>query len=440
MDFSTKKVDNQAQSQRNTYIQDLFPQVKHLRYSYLKYLYNSLSEIPDHSDIDLLVDKSEIGRWLEILLNHASLKKYRVHNTSFAAYVELFFEDGSYLSVDLIFLFKWRKLCFMKPEDVLDQSVLNQEGIKVALPEHFFEYVVLFFTLNDCKIPQKYVDHFHSLNKVIQNSIRHYLSDTYELNLSSRADLADLRNKQEHFQQQLEIQPENRGLAGIRQYYLYVRDLFRRRTPTITFTGVDGAGKSTILENVKTLLTEKYRREVVVLRQRPSVLPILSSFKYGKAAAEQKAANTLPRQGTNKSRISSLLRFLWYYTDYIFGQWYIEWTYNRRGKVLLYDRYYYDYIIDSKRANIVLSSGLIKGLFGLVFKPELNILLYADPDLILSRKQELSREDIEALTERMLGLFNSFSQKYKKARFLPIENIHLQETLSTIEAAYVEVC
>lgn len=436
-DISTK---TQAESYRKQYIRTLFPKIRHLRYTFLKYLYSSIEEIDAHSDIDLLVDQAELERWEEIMLESPLLKKYRIQRTSFAAYVEIFFDDGSFLSIDLIWRFKWRNLSFMKPEDVLAQSILNQEGIRVALPEHTFEYVILFFTLNDCPVPEKYKVYFETLNKVIQASVRKYLTDSYELKLTHNEELFDLRKKQSHLQQSLEILPENRGWSGLRNQWTYFRDLFRRRNPTITFTGVDGAGKSTILGEVKTILTEKYRREVLVLRQRPSVLPILSSFKYGKAEAEQRAANTLPRQGTNKGRISSLLRFLWYYTDYVFGQFYIEWKYNRRGRLLLYDRYYYDYIVDSRRANIQLSSSLIRSLFGLVFKPELNILLYADPDLILSRKQELSREDIEGLTERMIALFEDLADAYPNSQFLPIENIHLQETLQTIESAYVEAC
>ncbi|MEM7368417.1 MAG: hypothetical protein AAF587_07415 [Bacteroidota bacterium] len=430
----------QPETYRKAFIRDFFPGIQHLRYSFLKYLYATLEDIPDHSDIDLLIDKNDLSLWLESLIAGDGIYKSRIQRTSFATYVEIFFEDGSFLSVDLIYQFKWRTLVFMNPAEVLDQSIKNEEGIKVAMPEHMFEYVILFFSLNDCEVPEKYHTHFLSLNKIIKASIRKYLMNKYEIVLSNKGDFIDLRKKQLDLQNRLTSMPRNKAFSALKHRILYGMDLFKRRNPTITFTGVDGAGKSTILYEFKQLLTEKYRREVVVLRQRPSLLPILSSFKYGKQEAEKRAANTLPRQGTNKNRLSSLLRFLWYFTDYILGQWYIEWKYNRRGKVLLYDRYYYDYIVDSRRANIVLSASWIRRLFAFVFTPEVNILLYASPDLILSRKQELSREDIEGLTERMLGLFSAYDQKYRHSVFLPIENIHLEETLQRIESAYVDSC
>lgn len=432
-------VISRTNSYRQQYIRDLFPKVQHLRYAFLKYLYASLDDIPEHSDIDLLVEKNELSFWLECLRESALVKKLYVQTTSFASYVELYFVDDSFLSIDLIHQCKWRQYTFMKANEVLDQSLLNEDGIKVALPEHLIEYVMLFFTLNDSAIPDTYQQYFLSLNKIIQASTKKYLMQKYDIVLSAKGDFAELRKERLHLQHSLQKMPENRGFGGLRNQYFYYRDVFRRRQPTITFTGVDGAGKSTMLYEFKQLLTEKYRREVVIIRQRPSILPILSSFKYGKKGAEERAANTLPRQGTNKSKVSSLLRFLWYYSDYVVGQWYVEWKYNRRGRVLLYDRYYYDYIVDSRRANISLSPKWIKALFALVFKPELNVLLYAKPEVILARKQELSGEVIEDLTRKMLGLFEDCSQRYRDSTFLPIENIELSESLHTIESAYIDL-
>ena len=91
----------------------------------------------------------------------------------------------------------------------------------------------------------------------------------------------------------------------------------------ITFTGVDGAGKTTILREITRKIEEDYLISVKELRHRPSVLPILSAIKYGKEKASNKTMEVLPRSGTNKSTISSLLRFFYYLLDYIFGQWII---------------------------------------------------------------------------------------------------------------------
>lgn len=200
----------------------------------------------------------------------------------------------------------------------------------------------------------------------------------------------------------------------------------------ITFSGVDGAGKTTILTKVKEILETKYNKEVVVIRHRPSILPILSAIKHGKAEAEKKTMKVLPRTGKNKSKISSFIRFFYYLLDYIYGQWIVHFKHTSKGKIIIYDRYYFDFINDSRRTNIDLNNSFMKFFYKFVFKPRLNIFLYAPADVILSRKQEMDKESIEDLTAKYKNLFDEFSEKYDQ-KYLSIENLDLEKTLEIIE-------
>jgi hypothetical protein len=110
------------------------------------------------------------------------------------------------------------------------------------------------------------------------------------------------------------------------------------------------------------------RKRVVVIRHRPSLLPILSAWSKGKTAAEKEAAETLPRQGQNKSFFSSVFRFSYYYTDYLFGQFYVYFKHVLRGDVVLYDRYYFDFINDSLRSNITLPKWILKSGYTFLLK------------------------------------------------------------------------
>ncbi|MEM6805336.1 MAG: hypothetical protein AAF696_28320, partial [Bacteroidota bacterium] len=307
----------------------------------------------------------------------------------------------------------------------------------IASLEHSFAYLCLFYTLNNCKIPQKYQDFYAELEVEKQQEIRHYLAQKYQIKRLGE-DVFDLLPFRNHLIRRIQRFSENQGITGLGMKLMSFRDRLRAAGITITFSGVDGAGKSTILEETRQMLTEKYRKEVVLLRQRPSILPILSAYRYGKKAAEQRAANTLPRQGNNKSKISSLIRFLYYYTDYVLGQWYVYFKVNLKGHILLYDRYYFDYIVDSKRANIILPPKLIKALYRPVFKPQLNFLLFADPDIILARKQELSKSEIVELTRNFRSLFSHLNQSYPKSQHIEINNLEIEQTLARIETTYLE--
>jgi thymidylate kinase len=200
----------------------------------------------------------------------------------------------------------------------------------------------------------------------------------------------------------------------------------------VTFSGVDGAGKSTILENVKSTLQKKYRQKTIVLRHRPSLLPILSTLLHGKKTAEKNAAQSLPRQGSNTSTLSSYIRFFYYYSDYLVGQFYVYFRYTLRGYTVLYDRYYFDFIIDSKRSNIVLPRKFLKWCYALVFKPNLNVFLYADPEIILSRKKEMNSNEIYTLTNEYKNLFEEYAKSSRHNHYITINNTDLNKTLDIV--------
>ena len=169
-----------------------------------------------------------------------------------------------------------------------------------------------------------------------------------------------------------------------------------------------------------------------MLRHRPGILPILSSVKYGKRKAEKRAATTLPRQGQNSNFFSSMGRFLYYYLDYLIGQAYVFFRYKINGNVILYDRYYFDFIIDSRRSNISLNPSLLRLGYFFVVKPRVNFFLYAPEEEILSRKQELSEVDIRTMTNEYQQLFKEFSGKYKEQEYLSINNTNLTNTIDSV--------
>ncbi|MEM6805517.1 MAG: hypothetical protein AAF696_29240, partial [Bacteroidota bacterium] len=303
-------------SKRQEFIRELFLKARKLNYAFLKYFYPTQYHIPAKSDLDLVVDKKELSQWKNLIRDGLHVKKVSFKEKSFALYAEVFFENGDFLEIDLIHACKWKFHVFLPAKEILESQKLNLEGIKIASLEHSFAYLCLFYTLNNCKIPQKYQEFYAELEAEKQQEIRHYLAQKYQIKRLGE-DVFDLLPFRNHLIRRIQRFSENQGISGLGMKLMSFRDRLRASGITITFSGVDGAGKSTILEETRQMLTKKYRKEVILLRQRPSILPILSAYRYGKKAAEQRAANTLPRQGNNKSKISSLIRFIYYYTDYV---------------------------------------------------------------------------------------------------------------------------
>jgi thymidylate kinase len=210
----------------------------------------------------------------------------------------------------------------------------------------------------------------------------------------------------------------------------------KNKVKIITFSGVDGAGKTTILRIFTELLQQKYQQQVIELRHRPSILPILSSIKHGKKKAELKTMEVLPRTGKNNSKLSSYIRFFYYLIDYIVGQWVIYFKHTKNNHIVIYDRYYFDFINDARRTNIDLDSQFIRFFYRLIFKPQLNIFLYAPPEVILNRKIELDKDSIILLTKAYNTLFLELDIQAGN-RYVSIENIDINTTIKNIEEYYI---
>jgi thymidylate kinase len=294
-------------------------------------------------------------------------------------------------------------------------------------------------------IPQKYIRQYSDLTLEQKKEVLCYINKNYNTCFDKLEDVINqnLSLRLQLFNNVSNNIRKNELRFSIANFFRYATDMLKEliynRGFIMTLSGVDGAGKSTIIESLKQKFEKKFRKKVVILRHRPSLFPILSSYVVGKDAAEEKAANTLPRQGTNKSIVGSIVRFAYYFLDYQIGQIYVFIKYVSRGYVVIYDRYYFDFIQDGKRTNINLPSSFTGFLYRFIYKPQLNVLLYASPDVILARKQELSAQEITEMTYSYRELFGQLSRRYEKEIYLTIENIHQELTIDKIIENYCDV-
>lgn len=423
---------------RTTFIRSFFEFLGSKNYVVLKTAGKSLHNLSRESDLDILLAKPDLPSAMDWISHYPGVEKLHYTRKSFMTTAQLFFADQGFLSIDILEAFHRKSLEYIPAAEMLEHATMVN-GIRILPPAYDYLYIYLFYHLNYTGIPSKYSDLFHKCDPEREKAILALLNRLTSVKASQLSDTFDWSNRmRRQIISFLRRSRDNRPLMRLTRWFQYVADslsdLFRGRGVMLTFSGVDGAGKSTILGEVRDLLEQKYRRKVVVLRHRPCLLPILSVWKYGKEEAEKKCVSSLPRKGNNKSRLSSLFRFGYYYTDYLLGQLLIYVRYTLRGYVVLYDRYYFDFIVDGKRSNILLRPSFIRKLYRFVYKPQLNVFLYATPEVILKRKKELTAEDITRLTAHYKKLFGRLESK---DRYICIENTNKQRTLDEIEQAYV---
>jgi len=173
--------------------------------------------------------------------------------------------------------------------------------------------------------------------------------------------------------------------------------------PQLAFTGADGAGKTTLISLIEKKLSAVYGKVTVYFHFRPLLIPNLGEAAHSaglKKDVDRKYDN--PHRSKKRGRINSFIRLCYYSLDYILGYWIKVKPHARITKIIIFDRYYNDIIVDSRRSSIWLN---IKFLYywGKLFIPKMkyNFLITANSDIILSRKQELNKEGIETINTKM---------------------------------------
>jgi thymidylate kinase len=409
---------------RQALITNFFDFIQNKRYAVIKANNESPAYLSVYSDIDITIEKKDLQGIINFFENHVFTKHILVSKKSFMSTIQVFLENGSVLSLDLIWQFKVKTLEFLSASDVLVSHFKNDYGVKVMSKAHTSVYLSCFYGLNNARVPNKYLHYANNLFVMAPANFSIY----YSIFLSKE-------RKHNELKRVINNLNPNRGIIGLKNRIYYfidtVKSIISNKGMIISFSGVDGAGKSTIIKKTKQELEKKLRRNVVVLRHRPSMLPILSTWTKGHKKAQEDVINSLPRQGKNTSFLSSLLRFSYYFTDYLFGQFYVYFKHIIRSEVVIYDRYYFDFINDGKRSNIVLPKFITKFAYKFIMTPDLNFFLYADSETILKRKKELNAATITALNNEYIELFNDFSTKNKNS-FYTIKNLILEDTLDAI--------
>lgn len=179
-----------------------------------------------------------------------------------------------------------------------------------------------------------------------------------------------------------------------------VRRYFKPLGKVIAILGVDGAGKSTIINAIKPVLDAATHNATVVRHLRPGLLPPLARLK-GKSKIP--TGPVIEPHGSKPSgAVGSLFRLIYLLLDYLLGYWFLtRLQIAKQPTVVIFDRYAYDMAIDPRRFRIALPSKLIRWFTRLAPKPDLIFCLYGTPEVLAARKQELPLNEVARQVEAL---------------------------------------
>ena len=163
----------------------------------------------------------------------------------------------------------------------------------------------------------------------------------------------------------------------------------------IAVLGTDGAGKSTILNEIQPVLKSMTHGRITVHHLKPDLFPPLGRFRGVKYEPGHICTN--PHGSKPSGKIGSLIRISYLMCDYILGYWLkirLQLAKIPAG-LWVFDRYAYDMLIDPRRFRISLPTWIVRLFVFFAPRPDLTICLGGDPAKLYARKPETSLEEVK---------------------------------------------
>lgn len=388
-----------------------------IRYAVLRN-YECLPESCGGSDLDIFVSSNDITKLGEILSKvsnslDASLVSYTASNTC-PKLCYLNTKEG--IQMDIFVGAITYKAYVIVSEETIEENTRIYNGIKVL--DDSLGNIIAFIKeiLNNGKCKDKYIvpitenKEKYDKNNLAKNLTAFddkFIDTLYESIKSDKIKesilvLTDLGRKG----------IKRKSSKNISTFLSKILRLFKQPGYTIAVLGTDGSGKSFIINSITPVLDEAFHNGIRYEHMRPNYLPSLAVAMGKKKADEPTGVCSNPHGSKPSGFIGSLIRLTYYWIDYTWGYFkkvFLDKAFKTH--VWIFDRYYYDYYIDQRRARLNLPNWLLKFYGFFVPAPDLTICLGGDPEKIYARKPETSLEEVKRQTE----VLKEFASTHKKA-------------------------
>jgi Phosphotransferase enzyme family len=175
------------------------------------------------------------------------------------------------------------------------------------------------------------------------------------------------------------------------------RYAWRVRYPTgllVVIAGPDGTGKSTLAARLPELsagLFKRYRHE----HWRPGLLP-----RPGALLRRPPSDPSTPHAREPFGPAMSTLLVGYYWLDFVLGGWLLDWPVRFRTGLIVRERGWLDVAVDPGRYRLRPSNKLVRILAHALKRPDVLLVLEADPSSVAARKAELSAREVSELGAR----------------------------------------
>lgn len=421
----------------NSLEQFFVPFIKSLKDNNIAYCvcgnYEHLPHYTDN-DIDIWIDNHTLSH--SLLLEKAfkfGFKLYLVNRTASGSnnfFYRQHEDTFQFLHVDLMTEGAWKSIFPLIPAKIFRTSIDEFKGFNVSNDQlsaamHFI-YPLVAFKQVRMKYRNEIKRHYKSdiFAQVLDYAVGERLSYRL-LMLIQQSDWDELQAHAGECRKAVVIRsiPRLLTLAGIFRAIRFVTSTISRFIkPTgvsMAFIGPDGAGKTTIIESISPIIEKMCPRNMFLkFYWRPFLLPELNRIIPLRKPVKVNFDSTeyfYYRQRTVKGGIVKqllfLLKFIYYWLDFIFGSLKILFI-TSRGGIACFDRYYYDQLVYPERFGFTISKKLIKVLANYIYRPNLVFVLCPSASTILFRKNEMPSEEVQRQVTEYLKIADEFNFNY----------------------------
>jgi hypothetical protein len=366
-------------------------------------------------DIDILFNPSEIDNTQSILIECASNLGYLLIWSNPLDHLKGFVfakvgDSVQTIKFNLFIGLRWRGLDYLSSNKLLaNRKEYNGIHVLDSIDESIVSY--FYHTLFTKKIKNKYhnkiINDFKSFDIFDRLQYLFNSNNNQKLIEESISDLnkSVLKNRKKIilklFMKSFGIKYFIRLLKNIHtEYFLRLKFGY-----FISFSGPDGVGKSTLVDTLNNILFELGITDKTVPDHLLSEnVPALHKSIFAKKS-RLKQKYDKPYSVKPVSYFESFLRSCYYIVIFIYDGFLI-FNRKRKNNLVIYDRYIMDFSVDTRRMRIKMPDILSKLILKLLKFDDFNVLITAEADQILERKDELNREQLDYLLARYDNLSN----------------------------------
>lgn len=413
---------------------------------------NNYEDLPNHipTDVDIAIDERTF-RILDSIIskisndNNVKIVQKIWHGYNKCAYIlsPLLIDERFRLQLDFFTDFSAKGYPKLIPSEDILKYRKRFKNFYIPSPEIEFLFILMRRIIkNDLK-----TSHIKKMSKLMYKNtevVKQEICRIFNYDIGHSLILLVKTGDQSIFQGNLKKYQE--GLKNFSKknmtifYRLYyaifqIRRAFNRILYPVGFSvallGPDGSGKSTIANLVKERVSGSFHGGEI-LYWRPHLLPQMGKLKFWNPAHEIKV-NPQPHAHPKQIFLKSLIRFFYYLADHLIG--YLVKTYwaKVKKKIIIFDRYYYDYLVDLHRYRFNIPNSLPKLFLPIIPAPDLTIYLDAEPEELIRRKQEISLSELKRQVDEFRKVLSIIPNSIKVATNRPVEEIVKEITYLILE-------